>query len=138
MINVPTVCVKETTDSVIKFQEKRSIIRLHNPDRLHYKCVQVDGCALHDGEKCDNMLCSHDEREEYYVEMKGSDVPHAIEQIRSTIMRIGEYDDQRHCYVVCTKVSPHITTSIQKFKMEFRRRFKSDLLIKETPCDVYL
>lgn len=138
MRNVPNKCVKETTDSVIKFQEQRSIVRFHNSDRLSYKRVQVDGCALQDGPKCDNMLCSSDEREERYVELKGSDVPHAIEQLRETILKLGEYDDNRHAYVACTKVAPRITTLIQKAKVEFRNRFHSELQVKETPLDIKL
>lgn len=135
MRNVPNICIRETTDSVIRFGESRSVIRFHNPNRLLYKRVQVDGCAIRDGERCDNLLCSADEREERFVELKGVDIPHAIDQLRSTILRIGEHNDNRHCYVICTKVSPHITTAIQKAKKEFRKKYNSDLQIKETPWD---
>lgn len=138
MKNVPDICISETTDSVIRFQEKRSVIRFHNPDNHLYKRIQVDGCALHEGEKCDNMLCSADEREERYVELKGSDIPHAIDQLRATIIQLGEYDENRHAYVVCTKVAPQITTAIQRAKVEFLKRFKSELLVKETPLDIRL
>ena len=137
MRNVPDICISETTDSIIRFQEKRSVIRFHNPERHTYKRIQVDGCAIHDGEKCDNMLCSADECEERYVELKGSDIPHAIEQLRATITRLGEFDNKRHAYVVCTKVAPQITTTIQRAKVEFLRRFKSELIIKETPVEIY-
>ena len=46
MRNIPDICITETTDSVIRFAEKRSVIRFHNPDRGVYKKVQIDGCAL--------------------------------------------------------------------------------------------
>ena len=29
-------------------------------------------------------------------------------------------------YIICTKVAPHITTTIQKAKMEFRKRYKDN------------
>ena len=130
--------MRKTTDSIIKFQELRSIIRFHNSQRSLYKKVKVDGSALHEGAKCDNMLCSADEHEERYIELKGSDIPHAIVQLRTTILKLGEHDGNRHSYVVCTKVAPRITTAIQKAKVEFRKRLKSDLQIKETPLDVQL
>ena len=76
--------------------------------------------------------------EERYIELKGSDIPHAIVQLRTTILKLGEHDGNRHSYVVCTKVAPRITTAIQKAKVEFRKRLKSDLQIKETPLDVQL
>lgn len=138
MRNVPDSCVRKTTDSIIKFQELRSIIRFHNSQRSLYKKVKIDGGALHEGAKCDNMLCSADEHEERYIELKGSDIPHAIVQLRTTILKLGEHDGNRHSYVVCTKVAPRITTAIQKAKVEFRKRLKSDLQIKETPLDVQL
>lgn len=136
MRNVPSVCVTVTTDSVIRFGEKRSVIRFHNLRHLQYKRVQVDGCAIAEGAKCDNMLCSSDEHDEYFVELKGSDISHAIEQLRASIVRLGEYDGNP--YVVCTKVAPQLTTLIQKAKMEFRKRFKSELLVKVSQVDISL
>lgn len=138
MKKVPDVCVTETKDPVIKFQEKKSRILFQNSDRRLYYRIQVDGCALRDGAKCDNMLCSADGQEERYVELKGSDVPHAIEQLRSTILKLGENDGNRHSYVVCTKVAPLITTLLQKAKVEFQKRFKSELSVKETPVEIKL
>lgn len=72
------------------------------------------------------------------MELKGSDVIHAIDQLRTTILTIGEHDDKRHCYVVCTKVAPRITSLIQKAKMEFKRRFNAELEVKSTPLEVRL
>ena len=69
MKNVPSICITETNQSVIKFEEKKSVVKFNNPQRLVYKCVSVDGCALKEGVKCDNMLCSADEREEHYIEL---------------------------------------------------------------------
>ena len=138
MRNVPGRCVKETDQSVIKFEEKKSIVRFKNPQRLTYKLVQVDGCALKEGVKCDNMLCSADEREEHYVELKGQDVKHAIEQLAVTIEKLGEFNLNRHAYVSCTKVAPQITTNIQTAQMRFKRLYNSTLLVKTSPVEVNL
>lgn len=138
MRKVPEVCITTTSDSNIKFQEKNSIIHFLNPDRLTYKRVQVDGCALKDGLKCDNLLCSQDEYEERYVELKGADVIHAIDQLRTSIEKLGEFTDNRHAYVVCTKVYPMYKTKIQLAKKEFRDRYKSTLTVSKTPLDIKL
>ncbi len=79
MKNVPEACVMVTSVPVIKFEENKRIIRFHNPDRLTYKMVQIDGCAITEGCKCDNMLFSADESAEMYVELKGIDVTHALD-----------------------------------------------------------
>ena len=135
---IPTHCISSTTDSVIKFQELRSVARFHNPGRKIYTRVVVDGCAISSGAKCDYLLYREDGTAEYYIELKGSDVPHAIDQLRATIMKLGGTPTQRMAIVACTKVAPHITTQIQKAKKEFRSRFNSLLLIKEYPVDINL
>ena len=39
-------CVVETTDSQIKFEEKKKVIIFHNPQRKSCLKVQVDGCVV--------------------------------------------------------------------------------------------
>ena len=82
MRNVPGICVKDCADANIVFEQNRRRVCFYNPNRQICKCVQVDGCAITEGIRCDNMLTSHDERCEYFVELKGTDVKHAIEQLR--------------------------------------------------------
>ena len=138
MKNVPSICVTETNQSVIKFEEKKSVIKFNNPQRLTYKRVAVDGCALKEGAKCDNMLCSADEQEERYVELKGQDIKHAIEQLATTIVKLGENNSHRYAYVACTKVAPQIRTDIQAAQLRFKRLFNSCLVVKTSPVEVNL
>lgn len=69
MRNVPEICIRETSESVIKFQEKRSSLRFSNENRKMYKCITVDGCAITEGERCDNALCSVDGRERLHLRL---------------------------------------------------------------------
>ena len=64
------------------------------------KKVKVDGCAIKTGQKCDDLLISQDEHEEHFVELKGVDIMHTIDQLEQTILKIGEFDDNRPS-VVC-------------------------------------
>ncbi len=138
MKNVPAACITETSDSVIKFEENKRVIRFNNPKHLSYKKVQVDGCALKEGDRCDNLLCSHDEFEERFVELKGTDVSHALDQLRASIMKIGQFNGNRHAYIISTNVAPQIRTDIQRAKAEFQKKFNSDIIIKERKLDVDL
>lgn len=132
MRNVNVSCITETRDSQIKFEENRRKIIFANPSNLKYLKVKVDGCAIRDNSiRCDYLLVSDDEKEERYVELKGTDVMHAIDQIEATIKRIGEYTDNRHSYVICTGVAPQYTTRIQIKQILFHNKYKSKLLIKE-------
>ena len=138
MRNVPSVCITETNQSVIKFEEKKSVVKFNNPKRLTYKMVAVDGCALTEGVKCDNLLCSADEQEERFVELKGRNIKHAIEQLATTIVKLGEFNSRRYAYVSCTKVAPLIRTDIQAALLRFKKDFNATLLVKTSPIEVNL
>lgn len=138
MRHVDDCCVVLTKDSIIKFEENRRKISFLNPFAVMYKKVMVDGCAIKEGLKCDNLLTSGDEREEYFVELKGTDVIHAIAQLEETIKKIGEYDCNRHSYVICTNVAPAYNTSVQAKQKLFKKQFNSELVIKEKQHTVTL
>lgn len=140
MRNVAEVCIQPTTDSKIKFEENKRKILFLNPERLEYKKVQVDGCAINDKVtmRCDKLLVSADEHEERYVELKGTEVLHAIDQLEATIVRLGEYDDNRHAYVISTNVAPAYTTLIQRKSLYFKKKYRSELVVKEKQLEVAL
>lgn len=138
MRNVPGICVKDCADAYIVFEQNRRRVCFYNPNRQICKCVQVDGCAITEGIRCDNMLTSHDERCEYFVELKGTDVKHAIEQLRVSIQTLGEFTDDRSAYVVSTNVAPALTTTIQRAKRDFRTKLQAELIIKEKQTTIRL
>lgn len=69
-----------------------------NPDKKAIRQFKVDGEVFpkgHDPERCDWLLLDDTKGNAYYIELKGSDIPHAIEQIESTIREI-------HCRFLST------------------------------------
>lgn len=86
----------------------------------------------------DYLLTSFDEHEERYVELKGTDIMHAIDQLEESIKKIGEYDDNRHSYIICTNVAPAYNTRVQAKQKLFKQKYKSSLLIKEKQLIVKL
>lgn len=138
MRNVPGTCVTSVSHSKIKFEENKRTIYFLNSSRKVYKCVQVDGCAITDGIRCDNMLTSTDEHSEYYVELKGTGVGHAISQLQTSIETLGEYNEDRHAYVVSTNVVPALSTLLQRAQKVFRDRYNAELRVKEKVLEVAL
>lgn len=138
MKNKVDTCITPTTDSQIKFEENKRKIIFLNPDRQPYQKVLVDSCTIKDGIRCDDLLLSEDEHEERYVELKGTDVMHAIDQLEATIVRLGEFEDNRHSYVISTNVAPAYNTKIQKKQTYFKNKYKSELVIKEKQLNVSL
>ena len=138
MRNKVETCISQTTDSQIRFEENKRKIIFLNSQRLPYERVDVDGCTINDGVRCDKLLLSADEREERYVELKGTDVMHAIEQLEETIKRLGEYTDNRHAYVISTNVAPAIDTKRQVKIKYFKERYCAELKIQEKQLTVSL
>ena len=138
MRNKVEACICETKDSQIKFEENKRKIVFENPSRLSYERVDVDGCTINEGVRCDKLLLSADEREERYVELKGTDVIHAIDQLEETIKRLGEYTDNRHAYVISTNVAPAINTNRQAKIKYFKEKYCAELKIQEKQLTVSL
>jgi hypothetical protein len=74
---------------------------------------------------------------EIYIELKGSDVLHAVKQIESTINRLSNNSKtaKKLCFVVSTRV-PKQTTSIQQIQSQFKKKFNASFRIKNIQ-DVY-
>jgi hypothetical protein len=87
---------------------------------------------------CDFALVPSDEVE-IYVELKGSDIFHAVEQIESTIQFISENPPKirKLCFVISTRV-PKQTTSIQQLQSQFKKKFNASFRIKniQDECDL--
>jgi hypothetical protein len=71
---------------------------LENPDRKTICRIKIDGCLANSAKviKCDYLfaICKNDKKEvsKYYlVELKGTDVVHAVKQIISTFESINEH-----------------------------------------------
>ena len=139
MRNKVDACIVKTKESNIKFEENQRKIIFQNPSRLVYQKVDVDGCTITGKAiRCDKLLLSSDEHREYYVELKGTDVKHAISQIEGTIKKLGEFDDCRRAYIISTNVAPAFTTYIQMKAKSFKDKFKALLIVRERQLTVAL
>lgn len=139
MKNIPDICQTSTESRNIVFVENNRRIKFVNDSGRCYLKIKVDGCVITGmTPRCDDALCSEDGFEEHYIELKGTDIRHAIEQLKTTIERIGEHNENRHAYVICSNVAPQINTMIQKAKSEFEKKYKSTLLVKSRQAEVSL
>ena len=116
----------------IVLQEKKSKITFLNQNQDKILIIKVDGCAIGDNEtlRCDCALMPSDEVE-IYVELKGSDIVHAVEQIKSTIRLLSDNPQKikKLCFVVSTRV-PKQTTNIQQLQSQFKKNFNASFRAK--------
>ncbi|NEP62960.1 MAG: hypothetical protein F6K31_39625 [Symploca sp. SIO2G7] len=111
-------------------RNNRSKFRLQNPKRASIRLVQIDDCVIKEGIRCDYLLILPDEQE-LYIELKGSDVKHAVEQISRTIDLLACHSQPfvKLCFIVSTRC-PINSTEIQNLKKKFRQKYNAKLFIK--------
>jgi len=115
--------------------KKTTTFYLLNPTEREVEKIEVDGCVIMEGIRCDWLVRLNDatSKEEIYVELKGSDVYHAVEQLRTSVERLSADRAKypKRCFIVFNR-NPMIGTDLQKYKAQFWQKFKSGLeLVKD-------
>ncbi len=121
-------CESVTVNPLIPVKAKHCCITFQNPNRTKVRYIKIDDCVITKGLRCDWLLIN-EKHHEHYVELKGSDVRHAFEQIEETIKQVGENTDQRKAWVISTR-SPLLSPEIQKQQLIFRKKYKVAVLVK--------
>jgi hypothetical protein len=125
-------CRLTSRNKIFTFKEQRSELILKNRDEVSSTKIHVDGCEITDGLRCDYLHLAKET--EFYIELKGQDLHHAMKQLERTIGVLGDKDreQKRVCYIICTR-SPLASTEIQQYDRQFREKYNSKLVIKSSP-----
>ena len=123
-------CRIKSRRRIFFFHENRSSLWLHNIHEVETLRIKIDKCEFKDNEgiRCDYMLVAPDT--EIYIELKGTDISHAVEQIRATLRRMSREfrKSKRKAYIICTRF-PAILAGEQDMKRDFKRDENCDLII---------
>lgn len=111
-------------------RNNRSKFRLLNPKRVFIKIIRVDDCAIKEGIRCDYLLVLPS-RQEIYIELKGSDVRHAVDQIARSIdlLTCTDKSQRKLCFIATTRC-PLSSAQIQNLKKKFKKEYNATLTIK--------
>lgn len=127
-------CIQRTDDSKIKFEENGKKIVFVNSKKLICYKIQVDGCAIKSGVRCDKLLKVGDlnkEGNEYYVELKGTDVLHAVDQIYSSIRILHNDNSHIDAIIIFSNMSPKFSSKIQLAKARLKKDYNAKLTLYE-------
>lgn len=129
----PLGCIFIRNDKVISLKENKSCFRFLNPDQKEVKCIVVDGGAITDGFRCDHLLIDANKME-HFIELKGRDIPHAVEQLEASIQQLSSNNGFKYSFIVSTRC-PLSGSDIQIFKKKFKQKYHSELIIKNLLCE---
>jgi hypothetical protein len=123
-------CEEIRKDPLIPLEEKCSKITFKNESRKNIRVIRIDDCVIKEGLRCDYLVIPENGIE-HYVELKGSDVSHAVKQLKCTITEVSE--DARHgkkcCFIVSSRC-PKTSAEIQNIQSKLKKEFNSTLTVK--------
>jgi hypothetical protein len=123
-------CQHETTDSQIRVREIGRQAIVMNEQRRVFTVTKVDGCVIVGAPACDWAI-SQTEAGDVFIELKGVDVAHAIEQLEATICY---WKDKNYlkgrvgALVVCSQY-PKVSTFVQRARLRFLKKFNAPLQV---------
>lgn len=115
-------CIQSVNHSQIKCEEKQSKFVLLNPQRKPVEYITVDGCIYPRGHHdlcCDYAL--NFDNTTVFVELKGSDIAHAIKQILATKQDAKFTINSDKIAVVVSSKTPKDDQSLRLQKIHLRK-----------------
>lgn len=111
-MSCPDECANVNSSRRIRVSEKGKCFTLVNEGRAKHTVLHVDGCAIQVGARCDWAIFLESGCE-IYIELKGTDISHAYEQITTTICRLTKVHERvrRTACVVASRVPAEDTTT---------------------------
>ncbi len=127
-------CENKFSADCLVFFDERKIINVEensrrfvglNTKQKSFALYCVDGCIIVEGQKCDYLLLNCSELIAYFIELKGSDLIHAVRQINTTLNHLlSDLEDftKINARIVLTKVNTPDLKSSDLIKLERRIR----------------
>ena len=80
----PSLCSKNAVQIVSKDKKNPQYHKGLNPRKAYVTQYQIDGVVIKTGSRCDYLLMNEESQTAYLIELKGSDLVKAAEQLEAT------------------------------------------------------
>jgi len=82
-------CLRMSKNKIFSLKENKCSFVLSNAAQREVDKLKIDGCVINDAsERCDWAIIDIETSTEFYIELKGSDVCKAYNQIESSVNRL--------------------------------------------------
>lgn len=125
-----------TERKTISVSEKGKKYRLELQDKLPSVVFSIDGNIIKEGNKCDKLILLNINTKsnkwvEIFVELKGSDISHAIKQLETTISNIifkcSSVEGVKARIVASSYPANSSNPILEKAKVRFCKKYKCEL-----------
>lgn len=113
--------------------ERGQVYKLELSPARESAVYAVDGDIIREGQKCDKLVIFNvdDAWHEIFVELKGCDVAHAIEQLESTLKHPlfkSVASPERRARIVANRIPRNTGNSVlERAKVSFKKKYHCDL-----------
>jgi len=136
-ISIKEKCKKTNSNKLISLIDNKggkSEIIFKNPSQKKITVIKVDGCVTFPKNaqqyKCDFLVIDNNLME-HFVELKGSDILHAISQLENTIKTMStSLKKKRYSFIIPTIINPEFSSKIQNAKIHFQKSLSSKLIVE--------
>ena len=129
-----SLCEERQRIIVSRDKRTRREHRAVNPDSCHVSQYNIDGNVVSDSSiRCDYLVMNEDRRNAYLIELKGSDIEHALDQLEVTAERL-QKQLQGYCIryrLVCSRVRTQAIRSIKYRKFCKKHNGTNEFICQE-------
>ena len=115
---------------VVKDSGNKQEYRVTNENGKEICKIKVDGCLIKDGERCDYLILTCEDKSAFFVELKGHDLQKAIAQVDSSITKLKNEIKEFKIYariVLNRNPTPDINSSVEiKLKKRLKQQNAKD------------
>ncbi|MBP3194303.1 MAG: hypothetical protein J6M05_01355 [Cardiobacteriaceae bacterium] len=128
--------IEQEVDKIISCKENKRV--------LFFNCNSRVFCKIHLDDKTNNQILNNIPRCDYiivskdledialFIELKGSNTNHALEQIEQSINTFGKCINKKYAAIVCSKIYPKFNSRTQ----QFIKKNNTQLFIKEKQLEL--
>jgi hypothetical protein len=127
---------------VVEHEKSKCKALFHNKSNKKFRLIKIDGCVIKSEKgnnpiRADWMLEEQEDFRSVIIEIKGSDIKHAYNQIVATkkFVEKAGYRNKLSSIIVCNKV-PSFTTEDQDYSLKMRKEHKMKLKIKSKKLEI--
>lgn len=126
-----TSCITINENSKLVFAEEKSRFEVSNKNKRKVELHKVDDCLITKGIRCDWLLIDAMTKAEVFIELKGGDVEHAVNQIIESVRQLSKSAGKKNGYVICTR-NPLSATQVQLLVKKVFKDHKLALRVKKS------
>lgn len=130
------MCTETVTHSRVKVEQNKRKAVFRNEERVDFEVSEIDGCLVTEGIRCDNLVSRKDDHS-VMIELKGSDVSHACDQLFASVdhPEVTPLLKQNIGFLIVCSKYPRFDTFVRKAKDKAMKQYRAGFHVVKNSCE---